>query len=161
MSGQQEFCAGVKILLERMKTNPEDFGYNKLSPQTLRPIEPRFGRFADLMEGVITGKDRDKLLLGWAEWHYLTKEEQSALIAGFKEMRRMEFDKRVMERVFDEDYYQRQEQAEIDRINMQKQMYISPLQGLQNVQPGQFQTITTDNTSGGFFGGITAALGLK
>lgn len=160
MSEQQEFCAGVKILLERMKTDPEDFGYSKISPNTLRPVEPRFGKFADLMESIVANRKGESP--AWQEWHYLTKEEQSALIAGFKEMRRGQFDKLVMERVFDEDYYQRQEQDEIDRINLQKRMYMSPFQqGLQNAQPGQFQTITTDNTSGGFFGGITAALGLK
>ena len=160
MSEQQEFCAGVKILLERMKTNPEDFGYNKLSPQTLRPIEPRFGRFADLMEGVITGKDRDKLLLGWAEWHYLTKEEQSALIAGFKDMRRGQFDKLVMERVFDEDYYQRQEREQYEMEQIKKQVYMSQLQA-QSAQRGQIQTVVADNTSNGILGSITNALGLK
>ena len=160
MSEQQDFCAGVKILLERMKTNPEDFGYSKISPNTLRPVEPRFGKFADLMEGIVANRKGESP--AWQEWHYLTKEEQSALIAGFKDMRRGQFDKLVMERVFDEDYYERQEREQYELERIKKQVYAAPYQqGLQNAQPHTFQTIATDNTSGGFFGGITAALGHK
>ena len=88
---EKEFSQGVKILLERMENNPEDFtgtgnGY------------PKFGMFADLMKDIVRG-NRTK---NWDDWHLFTKAEQSALVEGYKKMMRARFDQGIMQRLLDE-----------------------------------------------------------
>ena len=144
-----EFCAGVKILLERMKSNPEDFELIDYDMSLIQGVQGRVYQFAVAMEHVSLGYDEGN---PWKDWQYLTKEERQALIAGFKEMKRAKFDKGIMERVFDEQYIERQQEA--IRLSKQPQFYKPSLQQNQQAQPGQFQTITTDNTGGGFLGGL-------
>lgn len=156
-----EFCAGVKILIERMQTNPEDFGENDYDLGNMRlRRETRFGQLAKMLDQMLTNQDKAKLLEGWIEWRYLSKEEQAALLEAYKQMRRVQFDKRIMERVFDENFYARQEEAEMEERLMKQRMHQQQLQAVQQsqrvaIQP--FQTIVTDNTNSG---GLMNSLGL-
>lgn len=146
-----EFCAGVKILLERMKSNPEDFELLEYDASLMHSVKGRFYEFAQAVEGVILGKtDKDR---PWKDWQYFTEEERQALIAGFKEMKRAKFDKGIMERVFDEQYVERQREALL--LNRQPQYYQPSHQPppVHPLQQGGFIT-TTDNTSGGLLGSI-------
>jgi hypothetical protein len=151
-----EFCAGVKILLERMKSNPEDFELIDYDMSTIQGVQGRFYNFANAMEQVILGDDKGN---PWKDWQYFTEEERKALIAGFKEMKRTKFDKAVMERVFDEQYIERQQEA--IRLSKQPQYYqpsknsppqIQPIHAAQQMQGGYMTT--TDNTGGGLMGAI-------
>ena len=90
---EKEFCQGVKILLERMKNNPEDFVGGDDPYRS-----PKFGVFHDLMGEIVRG---DKVK-HWEDWYLLTKEEQSALIQGFKDMKRTCFDKGIMRKLLEE-----------------------------------------------------------
>ena len=87
---EKEFSQGVKILLERMESNPDDF--------VSKDRYPKFGMFSDLMRDVIRG-NRVK---DWEDWYLFTKAEQSALIEGYKKMMRSRFDQGVMQRLLDE-----------------------------------------------------------
>jgi hypothetical protein len=121
-----EFCAGVKILLERMKSNPEDFEMVEFDMANDQGVQGRFYQFAQSMDDVILGKqNKDR---PWRDWQYFTEEERQALIDGFKEMKRAKFDKEIMERVFDERYIERQH----ERIKRQQQ-YSSPMMPQQNM----------------------------
>lgn len=156
-----EFCAGVKILIERMQTNPEDFGEGDYNMNTLRRTETKFGQLAKMLDQMLTGRDKAKLLEGWAEWHYLSKEEQSALLDAYKQMRRTQFDQRIMERVFDENFYRRQEEAEMEERLMKQQMYQQQLRASQQVpQPvtamNQHAAMNAPNSTG-LFGSATQA----
>lgn len=145
-----EFCAGVKILLERMKSNPEDFELIDYDMSMLQGIQGRFYQFAVSMEQMILGgEDKER---PWKDWQYFTEEERQALIDGFKEMKRAKFDKGIMERVFDERYIERQHE-EIQKAKQQR-YHSAPLVPQQ--QPGQFRTVTTDGTGGA----IVNSLGL-
>lgn len=147
-----EFCAGVKILIERMQTTPEDFADSDYDFANMRAIkQTKFGHLAKMLEQLVTGRDKAKLLEGWAEWHYLTKEEQTALLDAFKQMRRTEFDKRIMERVFDEEFYTRQEAEERER---QRYLVRQSMSNQHHLQPGQIQTYTTTETGGGIMNAI-------
>ena len=90
---EKEFSQGVKILLERMQNNPEDFltGYDSHN-------EPKFGLFADLMKDVIRGTRVKQ----WDDWYLFTKAEQSALIQGYKDMMRARFDQGVMRKLLED-----------------------------------------------------------
>jgi hypothetical protein len=144
-----EFCAGVKILLERMKSNPEDF--EEIDRDLIRGIHVRgrFYEFAGSMERMILGDKGTP----WRDWYYFTEEERQALIDGFKEMKRVKFDNGIMERVFDEQYVERQRE--------EMRQYIQPAQNnitaQQNMAAQQSRVFATNNTGGGFdlgFGGI-------
>jgi hypothetical protein len=146
-----EFCAGVKILLERMKSNPEDFELLDYDASLMHSVKGRFYDFAQAVEGIVLGKtDKDR---PWKDWQYFTKEERQALIDGFKEMKRAKFDKKIMERVFDEQYVERQREAL--QLHRQPQYYHPSHQPppVHPLQQGTFIT-TTDNTSGGLLGSI-------
>jgi len=125
-----EFCAGVKILLERMKSNPEDFELLDFDAVTYKSVEGRFYDFAKLLTKVIScNDDKD---ISWQEWRYFTEEERQALVAGFTEMKRAKFDKEIMERVFDDQYIERQ-RKEQQSIYAQKvhaaQVHAAQVQG--------------------------------
>lgn len=149
-----EFCAGVKILLERMKSNPEDFELIEHDMPTLESIKGRFYQFAVDMEHVILGTvDKER---PWKEWQYFTEEERQALIDGFKEMKRTKFDKKIMERVFDEKFIERQRaEMQLRRYSTIQPLHVNPAQ---QIQPGTFIT-TTDGTNGGLMGAIGLGLG--
>lgn len=115
-----EFCAGVKILLERMKSNPEDFEMLDFNAATFKSIEGRFLDIAKSLAKVISCAD-DKDIL-WQQWRYFTEEERQALIAGFIEMKRAKFDKETMERVFDDQYIERQRKEHQSHVTLQTQM---------------------------------------
>lgn len=80
---------GVEILIERMRSNPEDF-----SPD---------GRFADtarrIREG-ITGEDQNKM--PWFTRHLLTETEWESLKSAYIEMSRDAFTQRVMKNLLKE-----------------------------------------------------------
>jgi hypothetical protein len=175
----KEFCAGVRILIERMQTNPEDFAEDDMDLATMRRTRMhKFGRIAKMLEALVTGRRREDVLVDWAEWHYLTKEEQAALIEAFKKMRRVEFDKRIMERVFDDKFYERQEEEErqyvfskTQQAQLQAQVkanQAAQAQGLGTItaiQPGALYRTSPNNVSladnSGILGSLGKALGFK
>lgn len=93
---EKEFSQGVKILLERMENNPEDF-VGSDDPEKMYET-PKFSVFTDLMRDIVRG---DKVK-HWDDWYLLTKEEQSALIQGYKNMMRSRFDRGIMRRLLEE-----------------------------------------------------------
>ena len=151
-----EFCAGVKILLERMKSNPEDFEAIYFNAATYKSIDGRFYDFAKLLAKVISCDD-DKAI-SWQEWRYFTEEERQALVAGFTEMQRAKFDKEIMERVFDDQYIERQ-RKEQQSIYAQKvhaaQVHAAQVQGQAHL------AISAQQGGTGFSGGgLMNAMGL-
>ena len=93
---EKEFSQGVKILLERMQNNPEEF-VGTDDPETIYKT-PKFVIFADLMREILRG---DKVK-HWDDWHIFTKAEQSALLEGYKTMMRARFDRGIMQRLLEE-----------------------------------------------------------
>jgi hypothetical protein len=108
---EKEFSQGVKILLERMENNPEDF-VGSDDPERMYET-PKFRIFADLMRDVVRG---DKVK-HWEDWYLLTKEEQAALIQGYKNMMRSRFDQGIMKRLLEEP----------EEPTIKKEYYASPL----------------------------------
>lgn len=91
---EKEFSQGVKILLERMQNNPEDFVGTDEPPY----YAPKFGMFADLMRDILRGEK----VRHWDDWHLLSKAEQSALVQGYKDMMRARFDMGIMKKLLEE-----------------------------------------------------------
>lgn len=90
-----EFCTGVRILLQRMETHPEEF-YKEPDPNRL----PNAAKWEHLMGRVMSIK-RGEDVRGDAV--FLTNDELDALYEGYVKIRRKAFDDYVMRRVLDAD----------------------------------------------------------
>ena len=171
----EEFCSGVKILLERMQSNPEDFEMLEFNPSNMFEVRGRFYEFAKSMECVVTGKNKQAVLEQWSDWHMFTEAEQNALTEGYKAMRRNKFDADILGRLMDTDYEKRQRDAIEEMRQSQMAMYqqqvamrtqaaqnsITSVSPLMNNGTVTLTTTTSNGTSGGVLGAITGALGLK
>lgn len=169
----KEFCSGVKMLLERMETNPEDFEMLEYDASMMHSVRGKFYEFGKNLEAIISGNNKAETMKHFRDWHIMTKEEHNALIAGYKEMRRRKFDADVLTRLMDTDYVQRQkDHLEAERQNQYQQIYMKAQQnraaaqvGLQNAQPYNTlmnnATTTATNVIGtGLLGTIGASLGI-
>jgi hypothetical protein len=88
----EEYCVGVKILLERMDTNPEEF---------MSPIHTMKGaKWSNLMSGIIAHK-LEKEIRGDA--NFLTEAEVDAVFKKYTVLRRKQFDDHVMREVLGAD----------------------------------------------------------
>lgn len=112
---------GVKVLIERMKTNPEDFQMHPI-PQGVKR-----GRFYWITE------EMQKYLNIQAGHYYMTllkKDDLDALVDAFKDMHQQEFTDKVMKDLFKEE----ETSPAIAGGWMSNGTTISPLQGLQGQQ---------------------------
>jgi len=85
---------GVKVLIERMKTNPEDFQMHPI-PQGMKR-----GRFYWITE------EMQNYLLKQGNHYYMTllkQEDMDALVNAFKDMHQQDFTDRVMKDLFKEE----------------------------------------------------------
>ena len=99
---QENFCDGVKILLARMETNPEDFENERRDwvkdPLGTTTQQPKFFLVYDMLMHVVRGEDVKR----WDDWQVLRKEEKSALLEGFKDMMRKRFSENIMKALMEE-----------------------------------------------------------
>jgi hypothetical protein len=86
----EEFCTGVKILLQRMETHPEEF-YKKLIPNDYESIKD--AKWHDIMHSIMTTIHEGKKV---SHALFFTDAEFDALYEGYKKIRRKAFDDRVM-----------------------------------------------------------------
>jgi hypothetical protein len=92
-----EFCAGVKILLKRMESNPDEF------------INPNEYRWQTIASGVFARKQGRADSEGAGAVRGLTDAEVDALHAGFVKLSRPAFDEYVMKTVLNESETERQD----------------------------------------------------
>ena len=91
----EEFSAGVKILLQRMETNPEEFfDAGGHSPRTQSP------KFEGLMEQIINHKV-GQMVSASSITPCFTQAEFDALFEGYSKIRRKAFDDYVMSQILD------------------------------------------------------------
>lgn len=96
-----EFCTGVKILIDRMETHPEDFDEGKLDHSTLSYKHvPRFKYINRCLESVL----KDSKDVAWGDWKYFTEEERKALIQAYIAMKRKKFDAWIMALLLEEEW---------------------------------------------------------
>ena len=86
----EKFSTGVKILLQRMETHPEEF-YEEGSKTRL--ANPRWANFLSL---VVNSKLKGEAI---SDTIYLDPTEIDALYEGYKKIRRKSFDDQVMRTV--------------------------------------------------------------
>lgn len=91
---KEEFSTGVKILLQRMETHPEEFYSDTVSRTIISPTI-----WHSLISSVLASKlnsqtPQDNIF-------FLTEEEANALFEGYKKVRRKLFDDYVMRNILD------------------------------------------------------------
>lgn len=81
----------VKLIIERLKTHPEDFFGDIRDDQGLRAPRPRFYDIIDKIDNLLTHPQAGHTHRLW----YLTDTERLALIEAYKEARRARFEAKV------------------------------------------------------------------
>jgi hypothetical protein len=158
-----ELSNAVTVLIARMETHPEDFDMSAID------APPRFGHLAPYLTKLAGGGDelRERHAHAYIEepFWFLSETDKQALVDAWKHYHYKAFEKRTMERVFDEDYYKRQDEAKLYEQQMKQQMY----QQRQNqmamstgtLQPGQIHPLQNSNDLlGSIRGSISSALGI-
>jgi hypothetical protein len=85
MDMDKEMMQAVQVIIERLKTNPEDF-FGDLDDG--RPQHVKFGELASKIDDLLTEKQDGHIHRLW----YLTEDEKVALIDAYREARRARFE---------------------------------------------------------------------
>jgi hypothetical protein len=163
-----ELSNAVTVLIARMETHPEDFDMSAID------APPRFGHLAPYLTKLAGGGDelRERHAHAYIEepFWFLSETDKQALVDAWKHYHYKAFEKRTMERVFDEDYYKRQDEAKLYEQQMKQQMYQQRMavQSQLAASTGTYQTATIQpgqihplqNSNSGLLGSIGSALGL-
>ena len=153
-----ELSNAVTVLVARMETHPEDFDMSALDA-------PRFGHLAPYLTKLAGGGDelRERHAHAYVEepFWFLNDADKQALISAWKQYHYKNFEKRTLERVFDEDYYKRQDEAKLYEQQMKQQMYQQRMavQSQLAASTGTYQSHPLQISSG-FLGSIGSALGI-
>lgn len=89
---------GVKLLIDRMESNPEDFEDRDFEPNTGRITRGKFKGVADMLKKRLSGERP-----AWDAMNVLSTEEIEALTAAYVKMERKKFTNGVMAKLLEED----------------------------------------------------------
>jgi hypothetical protein len=81
----------VQVIIERLKTNPEDFFGDMEDHNRLRHLTPKFSEVRDKLDNLLTEPQDGHTHRLW----YLEPEEKEALLAAYKQARRERFEAKV------------------------------------------------------------------
>lgn len=85
---------GVRILIDRMESSPEDFVYDTNNVHVQRT--PKFYYITDQLNQILEGGTKYNM------FSHLTSEEKTALIVAFRKMMRQAFTAQVIARTFED-----------------------------------------------------------
>ena len=137
-----ELSNAVTVLIARMETHPEDFEYGN-----------KFGDFAEAMWGLVGTDDGIKVPL----W-FLSDADKQALRGAWAKLHYGRWEKDIMEKVFDEDFYKRRDEAKLYEQQMKQQMYQQRMAAstgtyqTATIAPGQIHPL--QNSNSGLLGSI-------
>jgi hypothetical protein len=89
---------GVKILIDRMESNPEDFEDRDFEPNTGKITRGKFKGVADMLKKRLSGERP-----AWDAMNVLSTEEIEALTAAYVKMERKKFTNGVMAKLLEGD----------------------------------------------------------
>jgi dipeptidase len=143
-----ELSNAVTVLIARMESHPEDFDTGALDA-------PRFGHLAPYLTKLAGGGDElafkhEGSYVDEAFW-FLSDADKQALVAAWKQYHYKYFEKRTMEKVFDEDYYTRQEEQRVQVQVMKQQMYQQQM-AAQQIKAGGISPLHHNAAQSGYQG---------
>ena len=122
-----EFCAGVKILLKRMESNPDEF-------------KGEYGRWSDIRNGVFAYKEQGER----SPWvRGLTKAEIDAMYEKLSAIHRAVLDEYVMKNVLEEP-----EELKYKATERYVQGFTDPRMYQNAIQPGTMISVTAGGGGG-------------
>ena len=77
----------VQVIIERLKTNPEDF-FGEIAPKRVSRVSPRFEEITQKLDDLIAEKNVGHIHRLW----FLDEDEKDALIEAYREARRARFE---------------------------------------------------------------------
>ena len=77
----------VQVIIERLKTNPEDF-FGEIAPKRVSRVPPKFEEITQKLDDLIAEKNVGHIHRLW----FLNEDEKDALIEAYKEARRARFE---------------------------------------------------------------------
>jgi hypothetical protein len=77
----------VQVIIERLKTNPEDF-FGEIAPKRVSRVPPKFEEMTQKLDDLIAEKNVGHIHRLW----FLNEDEKDALIEAYKEARRARFE---------------------------------------------------------------------
>jgi len=119
-----ELSNAVTVLIARMESHPEDFDMSAADA-------PRFGYLAPYLTKIAGGGDElafkhEGSYVEEPFW-FLSDADKQALADAWKQYHYKCFEKRTMEKIFDNDYYERQEEKKRQMMLYKQQMHQSQL----------------------------------
>lgn len=91
-----ELLEGVRILIDRMESTPEDFIYDNDRTLHLTQYTPKFHHIAQKLDTILSGATDYNI------FSHLTAEEKTALLVAYRKMMRQHFTAHVIARTFAE-----------------------------------------------------------
>jgi hypothetical protein len=109
MGMDKEMMQAVQVIIERLKTNPEDF-FGDLDDG--RPQHVKFGELASKIDDLLTEKQDGHIHRLW----YLTEDEKVALIDAYREARRARFEAKTFHQLLSSQEPDPQYDINMDRM---------------------------------------------
>lgn len=160
----EEFCDGVKILLARMETNPEDFVATE-KEATGRLTRPKFHAVSELLRKAVMSQPTKSD----EYWMCLSKEERHALINAYRNLKRKEFSNGVMKTLMADEkaeepgpkrmYINPSQMALAQKLGISEQEYARQLAMAQQRNSAQNQALQGAGLSG-YYGGSNPMQGI-
>lgn len=88
----------VQVLIERMKSHPEDFLGDVDAPHLMR--SPKFGDIVEKLDDLLAGGEDKVRHKDFHRLWFLSADEQTALLDAYKEARRARFEAQIIHRLF-------------------------------------------------------------
>jgi hypothetical protein len=129
----------VQVLIERMKSHPDEFLGVIDSPHMLR--DPKFSDIVEKLDDLVAAGDKVKPKNYHRLW-FLNEDETTALLDAYKEARRVRFEAQIIHRLF----------ASPDEQELELEKVRYKAQGRYTQQLGA-SMVTTANTLGGAISG--------
>jgi hypothetical protein len=87
MDMDKKMMQSVQVIIERLKTNPEDF-FGEIAPKRVSRVPPKFEEITQKLDDLIAEKNVGHIHRLW----FLNEDEKDALIEAYKEARRARFE---------------------------------------------------------------------
>lgn len=118
-----ELSNAVTVLIARMESHPEDFEVNEGELYSARP-KSKFGEMVNGLYALTDGSTTKN-----AFW-YLNDADKQALAEAWKKYHYTKFEKRVMEKIFDDGAEERELELEMQRMKHRIAMQTAMTQGM-------------------------------
>jgi len=136
-----ELSNAVTVLIARMESHPEDFELHGMH-------RAKFAGTAESLYG-LCGMDKERADAFW----FLNDADKQALIDAWKQFHCKQHEKEVLNAIFDESYYERQQEQEAQMQAMKQRMYQQQIYQQQAHMPQPVSALNSAQGSSNYYNG--------